>query len=374
MAAASSNRVMPIFWFVALVLLIPFGLAYLLFDSYQFQVGVVLALICLFAWFVIQGTGWQRAEKGTVVLRRGPGDELRAFWRKPPLPKGQGAPQPQARAADSSLYFFAPGFHTIEAILPSYGFGFEVMVEKIDTQTPWLSQIIKLRVRAGCRLLPERYLDFYARSHGWLDRIKHYEEQEKLSRTSILLWKKLLGEITEDLVDNAVRDVVWRWSARLSDPDFAQQLSYIPPAPKEPDASPYSLSRNRLQLEREVTNAIRSKAAALGIEISPIVFELIEIDPELIKKINRNKDNELAEANHKALQEAELIRQRGYAEAEVRARNLALLLDELLNKRDMTLKDALVTDIVRAALYTDGQMIWSAMIDKGKDPGPAKTA
>lgn len=383
MIATGTNRFWSTATLILVVVAVPFVLARTFFDVNQFEIFAVLALAGLLLWLVAQGAGWRRVERGAVVIRKGPGDEIAAFWRKPQQPIGQmnqaGAvgrqQRGQSREPDMGTYLYVPTMHFVEAVLPAYSFGFEVIVENIDTQTAGLSRIDKIRVHVDCKLLYGKYLDFYVQSSTWLDRIKHYEENEKLSRTMMTLWKKLLRDIAEYLIDNAVREVVWKWSEQLKDQQFVDELSYRSGSDKGPDVDPYSLSRNRLQLERQVMLSVRGKAARLGIELGPLVFELIEIDSKQIERVNRNRDNELKEANHKALLEAEAIRQKGFAEAEVRAKNLALLLDELLNNRNMTLKDPLVTDIVRAALYSDGEMIWKGVLEKSANgDGTAKTA
>lgn len=350
-------------------------------DEWRFWFITFLLLLVPTLFLIMVSAGYQRVEPNTIVIRRGPGDELWAFTRRPWQPgKSEGHYQSRGQnshlpphTSDSGAYLLIPPWHKVEAILPNYPFALEVEVEGIDTNTAWLDRIGKLRVRVECQFHSNRYIDFYTRTSAWLDSIKRYEENEKLSRTDILLWKKLLHEIVKELIDNATRDVIWSWGERIKDPELLDKLTFKPAPPRKPDGSPYSLSRNRLQLEQEVAKAIKNKCHAWGLELTPIVFELIDVDKLLVKLVNRNLDNEFKDACHQASMDAERIRQRGYAEADVRARNLAALLDVLLNKEGLDLNDRFVTDIVRAALYSDGEMIWTGVIDKGT-AGPSGAA
>lgn len=358
---------------VVVLIGVSLGLAFLLGREDWYPWFVFFLFLLIPALLIIFGAGRRKVEPNTVVIRKGPGDEIWAFTKKPWQPasvrrqqrRGPTVPLPP-NTSDRGSYWLFPPWHKIEAILPTYPFLLEVDVKEVDTNTAWLNRMTRFRVRVECQLLCNGYVDFYMRTNTWLDRIKHYEEEEKLKRTDILLWKKLLHEMAHELIDNATRDVIWRWGERLADPRIVEQFSYKPEPPKKLDGDPYSLSRNRTQLEQEVAHEIRTKCHAWGIELAPIVFELVDVDAELIKKVNRSKDGEIAENKHKALQESEQIREKGFAEAEVRARNLAAVLDVLLNKEGLDLNDKLVTDIVRAALYSDGELIWNAVIDKGK--------
>ena len=343
MAAASSNRFMPVFWFVLFVFLIPFGVAFLLFDVNQFQGGVILALLGLFAWLVSQGAGWRPVEKETAVIREDTMGTISAH------PKGS--------------YLYLPVVHAVKALLPIYPLTFEFPVEQIDTRTPGLAKITRITVRATCRITDPA--QFYRKSLAYLDMIKGLEENRKLKRTDLLLWKQVIEALVKVLVDDSLRDVVWKWSdLRATNPDLLTTLPFE--SLKNSDDDPYGLSLNRSNLASQVLVEVVARASRenLGITVRPLVLEAVEIDPELIKRKTANRDREREKAVHDAAIVAAAITARGEAEAGVRSVTLAKLLDVLINQYDIPHTDPLIAQVVRAALYSDGQMIWNAPFEK----------
>lgn len=85
----------------------------------------------------------------------------------------------------------------------------------------------------------------------------------------------------------------------------------------------------------------------------------------MIKGKTRDKQRELDEATHEAKKTAIAIREKGLAEAEIRAVTVAKIIDVLMNQKGISVTDQVLYNIVRAAMYSDGQMIWNATMDKG---------
>lgn len=352
MQQVNNSRRWATFWLVAAILIVPFVIAPLLFTAldrqYPYEFGVILAMLGLFIWLRSQGAGLRPIDKDTVVIVRDAMDNLIAHTRR--------------------SYLFIPIINKVEAILPTYPLTFEFSVDDIDTHTPGLARISKIRVRATCQLThPEQ---FFRTSQAYVARIKQMEDQERLKRTETLLWRKLLEEVAHVVVDDTVRDVVWKWKIFLQDQQIVDALDY---APTKEDGSPnlegdpYSLSRNRKPLADLVKAAVRAslERQKLGFQIAPLVFEKIEIDQELVKRATGDRKKEREKATHEAALLADAIRERGAAEAEVRATTLAKLLDVLIKEYKIPYNDPMVATVVRAVLYSDGEMIWSGVLDRG---------
>lgn len=320
------TRMWPAVSLLLAIAVVPVVLARLLFDVNQFEVGFLLALLGLLVWLLSQGAGWRSIGRYTAALVRDPLLGLSVSPRQ--------------------SYLYIPLLHKVEAILPTYPFRFEFLIEKIDTQTPALAQIGKIRIRLDCVLKDQRYKQFFEQSASRLHLLRRLEEKEKLKRTDPELWERFLYTVLYDIVDDVVRDVVWTWSDPASN-------------------DPYGLSQKRRELAQQVEAQLIQKLSRWEVRlIVPVVFEMVEISEDIIKRKTRSDDRERDKATHEASLEAVAIMQKGFAEAEVRARALGLILDELIQKRGVPLNDPLIAQVVRAALYSDGEMIWKGVIEK----------
>lgn len=332
------------------------------------QIALSFALTVA-VWVLIYG--YQRVEPGTAVIIKGMNNQIWTHLRRIQKPGGPALVLPKY-TDNEGWYFSIPFFQKILAIMPDYQFTFEFPIKEIDTQTMKLARIDEIEVRVTCRITDHR--SFYFDSAALFDRIQQIETQDKLTYTDPLLWKKIVKEAVRLRLDDGVRDVVWRWHEHIArDPSLLMRAAFTLEKPSELD--PYDLSVNRGNLARHVLREMQSITQEWGISLVALVFEKIEIDPEMIKRKTRNKANELPDAAHEAGKEAEAIKVKGFAEADVRAKTLGLLLDELISKRGMKLDDPLISQIVRAALYSDGEMIWKGVLEKSATgDGKAKTA
>ncbi len=351
MSASSAGRVWLLFWLLVAIVLLPALLAVFLFEVNQFEVGALFALLGLLVWLIAQGAGWRYADKDTAVIVRDPTGNYSAYNR--------------------ASYLFIPFAHQVVAQLPTYPLTFEFPIEAIDTQTRYLSRIVKIVVRVTCTISDPR--TFYLKSDAFLDRILELEATTQFRRTDKAFWKQMLREIMAVEVDNHVRDVVWRWQEHIDrDPSLRLQTTFT--LKKLGELDPFDLSVNRQNLARETTASLAKAARAVGVKIEPLVFESVEIDPGLIAFKNLDQDRELAKAEQAAALARIPIVERGMAEAEVRATTLAKLLDVLINQYHIPHTDPLVAQVIRAVLYSDGEMIWKGVLEKSPNGSAAKAA
>lgn len=174
-------------------------------------------------------------------------------------------------------------------------------------------------------------------------------------------------------IDDSVRDGVWEWAeAVVRNQSLGLEIPFK--TKPEPENDPYALSLNRRKLAERILQRVDLAVVDWGLELKDLVFENVEIEGELIKRKTRNKERELEEAEHTARMDAAAIRIRGTAEAEVRAETVRKVIEVLLNQKGLTLTNDVLYNVVRAAMYSDGQMIWSSVIDKSGPVGTAKTA
>lgn len=330
---------------------------------------LILALV-FFALLAFIVFGWNSVKPNTMAVVRGPDDQIQVFKRKKVRPLGYRHILPPSTFERNG--YMLPFGHKLVAVLPDYQLNFEFDISDIETQTPRIARIGKIRVRTAYEIThPEA---FYRKSSSFYGLIKNIEEATQRPHTDEHLWVEILQAIVKSVVDDTLRDIVWRWqNLRAADPDLMTKLTFE--SLKNSDDDPYGLSLNRLNLARHAASEITSKLMSekLGITLRPLVFESIVIDDDMINKKTRSKDRELAEAEH----EAQKVITKGKAEAEIRSITLAKLLNVLINDYKIPYTDPLVAQVVRAALYSDGELIWNGVIDKGKSTNgatPAKTA
>jgi hypothetical protein len=311
---------------------------------------LAFSLIGLLIWVFWMGGGWRMAEKDAVVI-------MEDFTRRP-------------SDIRQGTYLFIPIIHTIEAKMPSYPLRHEFSVDSIDTRTPNLQQIKKIKVRLLYEIVDFRAC--FRRSADMKERIKQLESSEKFKRDDPSLWTRLLNEVMHGVIDDSIREGVWKWAESLAkDSDLKLDMPTLPePLKVEHDA--YALSLNRVKLADKVLEEVRFRSREWGLRVHRIVFENIELDPDMIKGKTRNKDRELEEATHDAKKAAIAIREKGMAEAEVRAATVAKIIELLMSHQErLSLNDQMLYNIVRAAMYSDGQMIWGATMEKPSASGNA---
>jgi hypothetical protein len=176
----------------------------------------------------------------------------------------------------------------------------------------------------------------------------------------------VLNEVMHGVIDDSIRDGVWKWAESLAeDADLRLDMPSLP-APLKLEHDPYALSLNRVKLADKVREEVGFRSQRWGLKVHRIVFENIELDPEMVKGKTRNKERELEDATHEAKKAAIAIREKGMAEAEVRAETVAKIIELLMRHQErLSLSEQMLYNIVRAAMYSDGQMIWGATMEKG---------
>lgn len=347
----SSNRSWPLVWLVG-ILVLAYLVTILLNPLNSIFSFLLLAFLGVTILMLALGAGWREADPGYAVLRKDSAGNLQAFTE--------------------GYYLFIPFFHVIKAVMPNYPLRYEGMIENIQTRTFRLARLEKVRMRVNYRII--NHSNCYKNLVPTMaDHIRELEQHKNLKRTDTELWCRAIDHALHTLLDDSVRDEIWAWAGNLEQDDrLSLQTPF--PAPAGAEYDPYGLSLNRVKLAQKVCNDINRVVARYGLRVEHIVFELIEVNNEFLKARTQNKERELASATHVAALEAAAIREKGFAEADVRARNLARLLNELINVRGLTMKDPLVAEIVRASLYSDGEMIWNGVIEKSTGSGPTKAA
>lgn len=308
-----------------------------------------------------------RAEKHTAIVRRDIFGGIDVFINK--------------------RFLYIPFFYEIVARMPVAPIRLETPVMEIDTRTVWLSLIPRAQVRCNYEISDFKVCLGQAAYRE--EMIKEIETRHGLKPTDASMWPLLLGEILAQHIDDDLRSTVWAWqrtierdTRQMKEP-FSNHVPRTPinpgppppPLPSVMENDPYDLSLNREKLSKvlEAVTAPEIKKK-WGITVKEVVIEQVVVDSELIKKRARNKDGEIAEAKHKAKIDYIEIQGRGAAEAEVRARTVKRILEELANMSSLpALSEKTIAEIVRAAMYSDGEMIWKGVLEKSSGPPQAPT-
>jgi hypothetical protein len=282
-------------------------------------------------------------------------------------------------------FLYIPFFFEIVARMPVYPLRIETPVERIDTRTQRLQPIPMARVRCVFQITDFRAC--LAQSSYAVQRIKEIEARDKLKPTDAGMWPLLLRDVLSRYLDDNLRSTVWTWqravenNAGLTMEAFSSHVPrpQVPPQPALKDVmenDPYDLSLNREKLSEVLQNVVAQDADEWGITVMGVVVEQVVVDDKLIDKRVRNKDGEIGEAKHQGQLDYIAIKARGLAEAEVRARTVRRILQELIAAQGLpTITEKTIADIVRSAMYSDGEMIWKGVLEKSATPpGTAKTA
>jgi hypothetical protein len=339
---SSTKRFIPVTALVGITF-VSILLAMIFPEESQFPLFGVFFIIGLLLWVVWMGGGWRMAEKDVVLI-------VEDFTG-------------HVREVRQGTYLYIPIIHTIEAKMPSYPLRHEFEVDSIDTRTPRLLQIKKINVRVAYEI--GNFASCFARSSDVKERIKELEANSRQHRDDPALWTRVLNEVMCEVIDDAIRDGVWKWAdAIVTEPGLKLNMPSLSEPPKD-EHTPYALSLNRLSLAEKVLEEVKFRAQRWGLQVNRIVFENIVLDPEIVKRSTRSKERELAEATHEAQKTAIAIREKGMAEAEVRAETVSKIIAILVNQKGINVTDQMLYTIVRAAMYSDSEMIWRGMMEKG---------
>ncbi|NTU85147.1 MAG: hypothetical protein HGA45_38275 [Chloroflexales bacterium] len=348
---SNTKRFFPFVTLVGLFIICAF-LATTLVQQNQIQLFFLLFLIGLMFWISSLGGGWRRADKDTVVL-------VEDFTHT-------------VRAYENGNYLYIPIVNTIEAKMPSYPLYHSFEVESIDTLTPKIAKIKKITVSVAYRITD--FMVCFDKSDDIKQMIKDLEQSEKLTTDNPTLWIKALNQLMEGVIAEAIRSAVWSWATIVAqNADWQLETPFQRSSDVEHD--PYALSLNRNKLSQKVVDEVRRLALKWGLVVKGLSFENVELDQQIIDRATRNKDGEIAEARHLAMKEAEAIRMTGDAEAEVRAKMIARIIEALVSDSRVPITEQVIYNVVRAAMYSDGKMIWHAPLEKGANgSGSVKAA
>ncbi len=312
-----------------------------LVEQNQAPLFLLLFLIGLLGWIIWMGGGWRAVDKDTAIVVE---DVTRT-----------------TQVIDQGSYLYIPIVNTIAAKMPTYPIAHKFEVDAIDTRTPKLLKIQKITVSVNYKITD--FMVCYEKSADIKQRIKDLEQLEKLKTDNPTLWIRALSATMEGLVARSIRTAVWNWAMLLAeDSDLKLETPFERSSPVEHD--PYALSLNRHKLSEFVKDEVCRRAQEWGLVVRSLSFANIDLAQEIIDKATRDKPGEIEGARHDALKEAVAIREKGLAEAEVRAATVAKVIEVLMNQERLPLTEQVLYNIVRAAMYSDGQMIWNATMEK----------
>lgn len=367
--------------FVPALMLIALVFVSAAFASSQTGQNQVLSFVAVFVLgfpllMLLLGAGFRRVERNTFVARRDIFNNIETF--------------------EQGFYLYIPYFHTVEAMMPNYMLRHEFSVDSIDTRTLGLKQIKSIRVRVVYRLVAKNFCSWLYPALFFRDRqkehaygtasadegnriesspyafikrrIKDLGETEKLKPDNPELWIRILSKALEYVLDDMIRDWIWNWQGHV-EADAQLQLATSFPNPPPGESDPYAINLNRKALAAQIRVNVDQYTQKWGLRVHDIVFENVTIDDEIIKFRTRNKEREIENARHDAVKEAVAIRERGFAEAEVRATAVAQIITKLVGDKSIPISDEMLYNIVRAAMYSDGEMIWSGVVEKGSQGG-----
>lgn len=325
---------------------------------------------------LLLGAGFRRVERNTFVARRDIFNSVETF--------------------EHGFYLYIPYFHTVEAMMPNYMLRHKFSVDSIDTRTLRLRQIKSIRVRVVYRLVAKNFcswlypaLFFRGRqreqTYGAAStdegnqiesspyafikrRIKDLDETEKLKPDNPELWIQILNKALEYILDDMIREWIWKWQGQVES-DAGLQLVTPFPIPLRIEDDPYAINLNRKALADQIRVDVDRRTQKWGLRVHDIVFENVTIDSDIITFRTRNKDFEIKNAEHEAKKEAIAIREKGLAEAEVRATAVAQIITKLVGDKSIPISDEMLYNIVRAAMYSDGEMIWTGVVEKDAQGG-----
>lgn len=282
-------------------------------------------------------------------------------------------------------FLYIPFLFEIVARMPVYPLRMESPIERIDTRSLRLQPIPLARVR--CVFQITNFKACLAQSSYAVQRIKELEANHRLKPTDAGMWPVLLHDVVSRYLDDNLRSTVWTWQRAVEgnanlglDPLSAYMprppIPPNPPLPAVMQNDPYDLSLNREKLSKVLKQVVKNDVEQWGLTIKDVVIEQVVVDNELIGKRVRNKDGEISEAKHQGQLDYIAIKARGLAEAEVRARTIRRILEELVQQEGLpTISEKTIADIVRSAMYSDGELIWKGVLEKSATPpGTAKTA
>lgn len=350
--STTSRRIVPVTTLIGVAILASLA-AYMIspFDTPPLAAAIFVALLPV--WFIFFGGGMIPVGRDSVVIRK---DVLGVV-----------------DVIKEGRFLYIPIIHTIEARLPNYPLKHEFTIEAIDTRTKFLNRIKQIKARSHYHI--EDYRAFFEASANVIGLIKDLEQHSKLIREEPALWKRVISEVIHTNIDDVTRDTIWSWDAHVKrNAGLMASIPFGKNIASEDD--PYTLSLNRLKLARQIQTALDKLFESWGLKVDKLVFETIEVDESVLKAQTRNKQGEVDEARHQAQIAAVGITLKGQAEVDVRAATVAKVLEVLIDKKhEINLTNEVLYNIVRAAMYSDGEMVWQGVVEaKGNGAGTVKTA
>ncbi len=190
-----------------------------------------------------------------------------------------------------------PNFSEVVAHVPLYALKSEAKVEKINTRKR--DDIKAMRIRVHYAI--SEPLKVYAELPNRSQLIEEMAIDQKVDVGRAVLdpgfWGAVLDRQICRVTDDIVREVIWRAEGK----------------------GPVDISDNREALAGDLKRQLHDRVIPWGLMITEVKIELVDLDPDQIKRGTRSNEKEIAEAEHKASLEAIRIEAMGKAEAEVQA-------------------------------------------------------
>lgn len=246
---SSIQRAFPIFLIGTVFLFAFFWSLPFELDTLAFRLPLFVILLAIS--LVLLGARWAAVDKDSILIRKDIIGNTDVFPAK-------------------STYFYTPVYHSVEAILPNYLLKHEFDVDSIDTRTPGLQKINKIRVRVHYRIIDPK--TFFNMSAYGVERIKEIESGRNLKRSDVGLWKQFLNELMRGTIDDSVRDGVWEWAeAVVRNQSLGLEIPFK--TKPEPENDPYALSLNRRKLAERILQRVDLAVVDWGLELKDLVFE-----------------------------------------------------------------------------------------------------
>lgn len=220
-----------------------------------------------------------------------------------------------------------PTFGAVCAHLPLYNLKTEAKVEQINTRK--LDDIKMMRVRVHYEIDDPTsvYSNLPNRSQLIEEMATQMQTDPGKAALDPRFWGQLLDNRICQATDDLLREVIWH----------------------EENKGPVDVSKERETLAELLMSHLQDRTSSWGLTITDVKFEVVDLDPEQIKRSKRDKDREVAEAEHKARMAAIEIKARGEAEAEVQAITVEKWIAAIQNQVPGLSRDA-VEQIVRNVL------------------------
>jgi regulator of protease activity HflC (stomatin/prohibitin superfamily) len=221
------------------------------------------------------------------------------------------------------------------AVIPLYELADDARVEKVNTKRQNVDAI-EVQIHYQVTDARSAYSGIPNRSQAQNEIARDMGKNLAEARTDVTFWEKLLSRQMRLEVDDIVREVVY-------DNVFAQ--------------NPVEVYQRRGDLANLVFDRLRKEVQRWGVNITSLIFERVDINPEVMRAINkaniRMDDTELEKI--RAEREATRVKLLGDAQAQVEAERVARMVIAL-QKSGISLSADALREIVIDAIHASADV------------------